>query len=537
MKKTPVFHPFLFAIFPVLFLFAHNIALASPAQVVIPLTITILFTLLAFLFLSYVFKNKEKAGLVVSLFALLFFSYGHFYNLIEGSRLVIMGYVIGPNRALFLSGSLLFLLGMFFCIRTRRNLHNFTSLLNVIAASLVVISLINIGVYELKTGVIRKDDRGAENVRVSPIDSEKPAEFPNIYYIILDAYARADVLEEMYKYDNTEFIDYLTKRGFYVADKSRSNYCQSLLSLAASLNFEYLDGLADRIGIENDSRRPLINMIRNNRVFHFLKQYGYVTVAFDSSGWGPTQIRNADIFYITPGWGLNAFHNELINTTPIPIILEKLSKLGKRWLRRIVVMQYDFYRKKTLYAFDKLGSISKQEGPIFVFVHILAPHQPFVFGEHGEPIIPDEERFTMWHVPGTEKDRAEYIEDYKRQLSFINKKAQEAIDKMISNSPTPPIIILQADHGPASMLDCGDPDNTDLKERMTILNAYHLPDKGAYAHLYNTITPVNTFRVIFNYYFGADYKLLKDESYFSSWSHPYKFINVTDSINSGFNAE
>ena len=68
-----------------------------------------------------------------------------------------------------------------------------------------------------------------------------------------------------------------------------------------------------------------------------------------------------------------------------------------------------------------------------------------------------------------------------------------------------------------------------LKECMTILNGYYLPNGGD-KQLYNVITPVNTFRVIFNHYFNADYPLLKDENFFSTASHPYKFINVTDEM-------
>ena len=51
-------------------------------------------------------------------------------------------------------------------------------------------------------------------------------------------------------------------------------------------------------------------------------------------------------------------------------------------------------------------------------------------------------------------------------------------------------------------------------DRVKILNAYYLPDGGNKA-LYPTITPVNTFRVIFNTYFGGNYELLPDVSRYS----------------------
>ena len=119
----------------------------------------------------------------------------------------------------------------------------------------------------------------------------------------------------------------------------------------------------------------------------------------------------------------------------------------------------------------------------------------------------------------TKDQRNEYIEGYKRQLIFINKKVQEMIDRIIINSPDPPIIILQSDHGPLSQLGL----ESIYKERMSILNAYYLPNNGQKL-LYDNITPVNTFRIIFNYYFGANLKLLIDESYYSTFDQPYKFI-------------
>ena len=125
-----------------------------------------------------------------------------------------------------------------------------------------------------------------------------------------------------------------------------------------------------------------------------------------------------------------------------------------------------------------------------------------------------------------------HLGNFVRQLTFINKQAIKTIDTIISNSPTPPIIILQADHGPGSMLNWDNPDdtNTDFKERLSILNAYYLPNYDD-NQLYQEITPVNSFRVIFNHYFGTNYTLLKDAAYFSSWPQPYGFIEVTNKIN------
>ena len=71
--------------------------------------------------------------------------------------------------------------------------------------------------------------------------------------------------------------------------------------------------------------------------------------------------------------------------------------------------------------------------------------------------------------------------------------------------------------------------DADLQEKMRILNAYYLPgvDRSA---LYESITPVNTFRLIFNLYFGSDLDRLEDISYAHDMNPRYRFFDVTDIV-------
>jgi hypothetical protein len=66
---------------------------------------------------------------------------------------------------------------------------------------------------------------------------------PDIYYIILDGMGREDVLITYYQLDLTDFLSNLEQHGFYIADKSFSNYAWTELSLPSSLNFIYLEDL------------------------------------------------------------------------------------------------------------------------------------------------------------------------------------------------------------------------------------------------------------------------------------------------------
>ncbi|MFC2149080.1 sulfatase-like hydrolase/transferase [Candidatus Auribacterota bacterium] len=530
MKKTRVIHPFLFAVFPVLFLYAHNIMYTPAKQIIAPLAVIIPAVILLYLILRFFFKDREKAGIALSAFLLLFFAYGHIYELLNKFHIRInLGfYLLGPLTLLLIFFSILFLFIFFFCIRTRRDLHDFTKFLNIAAAILVAISLFNIGIYALRTMNASKK-MGTKTAEDKRLNVEKTGYLPNIFYIIMDSYGRKDILKEYFGYDNTPFLDFLKENGFYVADRTMSNYGRSLLSVTSSLNFQYLDDLSNKVGIDTESRLPLVKMLNDNRVFKKLKQYGYKTITFDTS-WELIRIKNSDVSYKIIEFDLNLFHSKLLSTTPIPYILNKMTKLGKFSSPWLINEKYNMIRKRVLFTFEKLEELSKDKDPFIVFALILPPHQPFVFDENGNPIIPDKESFDLWDSCQNEKEREEYRKGYVGHLKFANKKLRALIPKILSNSAKPPIIIIQGDHGPSSMMVLRDPVKTNVRERLAILNAYYLPDNGSKL-LYETITPVNTFRVILNYYFGTDYKLLKDEGFYSTWRQVYKFINVTKRVN------
>jgi hypothetical protein len=79
------------------------------------------------------------------------------------------------------------------------------------------------------------------------------------------------------------------------------------------------------------------------------------------------------------------------------------------------------------------------------------------------------------------------------------------ISGILKNSPTPPVIILQGDHGYRYL-----PGPQQQDEAPTILNALYLPGSKGEGLPYPGMTPVNTFRIIFDRYFGEHYACLPD---------------------------
>jgi hypothetical protein len=147
-----------------------------------------------------------------------------------------------------------------------------------------------------------------------------------------------------------------------------------------------------------------------------------------------------------------------------------------------------------------------------VFVHIVSPHRPYLFDPEGN--LPAQAGPFTFEDSAPADDVAQEFTEYRDQLLFINDQIIKAIDAILAQEDTDPILIIQSDTGPAFGFDWTRPDPTNLETKASILNAYRLPG-SCQEHLYPEISPVNTFRILFNCVFGGDYPLLEDYTLFT----------------------
>ena len=169
-------------------------------------------------------------------------------------------------------------------MKTTRKLNNVTFILNVMSITLIAVSSISLITYDFNPQYDFKDDISISTKFVLSDNLEK---YPDIYYIILDAYAGKEILNDSFNYNNDEFINFLDSNEFHISKQTTSNYPISFLSISAALNMQYVNFLTEEVGIESRDRTLAYNLFHNNRLMQLFESNGYSTVNFNSS-WGPT---------------------------------------------------------------------------------------------------------------------------------------------------------------------------------------------------------------------------------------------------------
>ncbi|MCF6199602.1 MAG: LTA synthase family protein [Hyphomicrobiaceae bacterium] len=406
----------------------------------------------------------------------------------------------------------------------------------VSAINVFLCLLVALPAYNILPAIPHLLERGERIEVATSALGELPAANPDnsktkrdIYYIVLDRYARGDQLKKIYGYDNEPFLQALEKRGFYVARKAYSNYQRTGHSVASSLNLGFLDHLSANGGDKSFDWVPLYHMLSDFRLNRFLQKEGY-SFRFLGNWWEPTRNnRNANENFNNGAWSVA---NRVI--------------FDESWFGRAArdfkITSYDRRYRQCNRAKSKFSLLqnTKKAGdtagkPQFTFAHMLVPHPPFVVKADGS---------CMSIETAKKRTRAQ---NYIGQVKYANGQLLKTID-VLQNRPGPkPIIILQADEGPwpkpfardeieklgrdvSGGVDWRTVTPDQLREKMGILNAVYMPGLGPDVLPENS-TPVNNFRTVLREYFGAPLARLEDKSFvFESNRRIYKFHDVTQKL-------
>jgi hypothetical protein len=494
---NPLVPPILLAAFPVVSLFQHNQSEIDLNVLWRPLALSAASGAALFVLFRLVLKRGARAGLLASLVVVAFFYYGIYLRHVSGWGL--------GQGARFPVWVTLFVLGVVALLWTKRDLINLNRVLSAVATAVLLVPVGKIAIYRIDHPPVRISDP-----RLWPTALQKPILMsgerrPDIYYIIPDDYERTDVLKRYFRFDNSKFIRELERRGFVVANEGRSPYSKSEFNMASALNLDYLSRLPKILGKSSQDVLLVRRMIEDSRAAQLLESLGYRYIHLDSDN----ITFAADNPHISP--------------------LAAPDNLTYLWLRdsllRLVGGRYGFteaatnerFRRSVRSAFAKLDAVPSEPGPKFVLFHTLMPHDPYIFGARAQSVtFPD--RSDTGH---STKQGMRY---YVRQLEFLNRKLLETTDAILAHSKAPPIIVIQSDEGFEAL-----PENWGEKAvqdmRVKGLSAFYLPGRPK-ARLPQQLNSVNSFRFLFNRYFGTHYALLPSASY-PELDLPYQFEKMS----------
>jgi hypothetical protein len=472
---------------------------------------SLLLGVLTYLGARLILRRWDTAALVASLALMAALSYGRLYDGLK--ELGLSGETLVRHRYLLPVYAIIVGAGIVWCAR-RREAATWNRMLNVVSVVAVAFPLAVLGSALAQS---------LSPSRLTPVECslQPPAgqPLPDVYVIIMDAYERDNVLREFHGYDNSPFLRSLEGLGFTVAYGSLSNYRHTELSLSSLLNMEYTQDFPERFGARPRRVKDVTELIRESQVRRELECLGYLTVAFETGHiW--TEWRDTDYFLQrgTTSLGaigldprINRLEYMFLETTLARVALDGLTASQAAKQPSALDRTIDV-RERILFVFDQLAEVPTLPSPKLVFVHILSPHPPFVFGPNGEPVSAAEFETAS---PGTARDNP-LLQAYADQVTYLNTRLLQDIEAILAQSEPRPVIVLMGDHGWA---------DRNIEDKLSILNTYLVPPDAA-ARLSQTITPVNSFRVIFDEVFGGSYGQLPDVSYFSTETEEFDFVIV-----------
>lgn len=499
-RRPVIIYPLAAALFPVLFFFEKNAWLYSWKSLGTTLLVVGGAALALWGALYAVTRKPEKSALAVSVLMLLFFSYGPLFDGINHLTSSYLNVFLRVRHMWLLE--LLFAAAALFAIIKLKRPAELTKTANVIAVVMLLPSFLGIGAFAWRE---RQAKAGIAEGSPGTVVEESAAQkrLPDVYYIILDGYAHKKTLADAYALDNSAFYGFLREKDFFLAEKSIANYSHTINSLASSLNMKYLDDVSRSYGKKMKNTGPLAARIENNEVTKFLKGKGYAFITFNS-GFKPTAHNRFADAELSGG----VFKSMFSEDNFLPALLVQMSAM--RHLQQYGGIPEAANANLISFVFDKLAALPEfdlpaQTGrrPIYVFAHIEAPHEPYVFDEN---CAQEKKPFT-----------------YISNLKCVNTKVMRAVGEILRKSAEPPVIILQSDHGwspdwpplPVAATE----ENLDklapelIQERMRNFIAVYAPESQKKKSFYAAMSPVNIFRIIFDDYFGADFEHLPDKSF------------------------
>jgi hypothetical protein len=467
LVKESVLHPILLCIFWVLY--SYN-EMAESSDLFELLQITTSISVASFLVTKLIVilqPHKKYRNSVYLFFVLSFLLFGEnfiflFENLPFGNFLSKTRFIL---PLFFLCSSLL---GWF---TRNKKLDQFNYFFNILTLIYCFWELINVGINEQKKTEIR-----LKTAQITVCDS-----CPDIYLILTDSYTNSKSLQKYWNYDNTPFLNTMQNQGFYVVTNAASSYNKTIKTMNSMLNMNYLDKNLDKEFTNRKEQTSIYNQINHNEMMQQLAEKGYEMV-------------NLSLFRLQNIKPVISYHNNFVHTSLLNFLLSKtfLFRVYNAFSRQMRIDQA--YQDRILQPFEYLKKVTKNihTKPQFVYLHLFAPHEPYIFDRNGKLQTPEQQK----NVKNA----------YLEQLLFTNQLILEGTKSIIAHNNRPALILVTGDHGFRELEK--EPEKT--QEALTTSTFFYFPDQK-YNLLYDSMSSVNLFRAILNKAIGTKLPYLPEK--------------------------
>ena len=499
----------MFAIYAVLFLWSQNLGPTNPPHVVIPIVVVVVIAAALTIVLGRLFRDIRRGAIVATPIVIGLLMYGHAARLVADLHVPVTAQQLGWVALVALAVIVAVLFG-------ERRIATIDTLLNRVALILVLVTLVIIVPFQASAIAGR-----GSIPRVEPRSTTTTAPKRDVYWLVFDRYGSDRALRLQYGVEN-DLTPWLADHGYTVLADSHANYIRTVLSMSTTLQMSPLDEVARVQGSDSGDLTTVDERLQDPLVARQFKALGYRYYHIGAQ-WDPTRTDDgADVNLVSPTPpGTSEFTDALYDVSALPAIARRLhiapeSSRLRHWIY-------------ASFGLDALEGLRAEPGPKFVLAHILLPHPPLAFDRDGSYMDAAD-------IKGLTAD-----ERYVRQLDYTNTRIK-AILSGLETLPEAerPIVILQADEGPWPLSYDADyrqavdwaagATDDELEQKYGMLNAWSLPG-GEDLGLYQSMTAINTFPVLFSRYFGIDYPLLPDRVYSShDWFRPYDLTDITDRL-------
>jgi hypothetical protein len=195
---------------------------------------------------------------------------------------------------------------------------------------------------------------------------------PDIYYVVPDGYGSTEMLQTVAGLDNSAFLEMFENRGFVVARNAYANYPTTFLSVASTLQMDYVvepgpEALGTANDEENADRSAFYNIIQGDSALgETLREAGYRYVHAPPGTWNGSACSGSEDLCVEPlaesgvGVVLGEVEWALLQMTPAADLLASLGE------------SFDDVSSDPVHTVRVVEAQDWDE-PVFAFIHMLHP--------------------------------------------------------------------------------------------------------------------------------------------------------------------